>query len=91
MIEIIGKENVNLKENQIHEILDLINKEEILETEEKIEKALKKEQEQKQMSSPVNTEKEDFSESEKNFVLNDKAEELNDTQSDANKKVSNEI
>lgn len=74
MIETIGKENVNLKEKQLNEILDLIDKEEVLETEEKIEKALKKEQEQRQIAK--NEMKEDFSESEAKFLLEDKAEEL---------------
>lgn len=74
VIEVIGKENVNLKERQMNEILDLIDKEEVLETEEKIEKALKKEQEQRQ--SVKNDKKEDFSESEAKFLLEDKAEEL---------------
>lgn len=74
MIEVIGKENINLKEKQMNEILDLIDKEEVIETEEKIEKALKKEQEQRQ--SVKNDKKEDFSESEAKFLLEDKAEEL---------------
>lgn len=73
MIETIGKENVNLKEKQVNEILDLIDKEEVLETEEKIEKALKKELEQRQVAKEA---KEDFSESEAKFLLEDKAEEL---------------
>ncbi|KAL7032667.1 hypothetical protein ACKWTF_007376 [Chironomus riparius] len=76
VIETIGKENVNLKENQLNEILDLIDKEEILETEEKIVKALKKEQDQKQ--AQIIKDKEEFTESEKKFVLQDNAEELND-------------
>ncbi|XP_070493145.1 mitochondrial proton/calcium exchanger protein [Chironomus tepperi] len=76
VIETIGKENVNLKENQLNEILDLIDKEEILETEEKIVKALKKEQDQKQ--AQIIKDNEEFTESEKKFVLQDKAEELND-------------
>lgn len=74
MIETIGKENVNLKEKQLNEILDLIDKEEVLETEEKINKALKKEQEQRMIAK--NEKKEDFSESEGKFLLEDKAEEL---------------
>lgn len=74
MIEVIGKENINLKEKQMNEILDLIDKEEVLETEEKIEKALKKEQEQRQ--NVKNEKKEDFSESEAKFLLEDKAQEL---------------
>lgn len=42
----IGKENVNLSEKQLEEIIDLIDKEEILEVEDKIEKALQKDKEQ---------------------------------------------
>lgn len=72
MIETIGKENVNLK--LVDEILDLITKEEVIETETKIEKALKKEQEQRMIAK--NEKKEDFSESEGKFLLEDKAEEL---------------
>lgn len=63
-----------MKEKQLNEILDLIDKEEILETESKINKALKKEQEQRLISK--NEKKEDFSESEGKFLLEDKAEEL---------------
>lgn len=48
MIEFIGKENVQLNSKQISEIIDLIDKEEILEVEEKIEKALQKEKETSQ-------------------------------------------
>lgn len=42
VIEIIGKENVNLTDKQVDELIELIDKEEILEVEDKIEKALKK-------------------------------------------------
>lgn len=59
----------------MNEILDLIDKEEVLETEEKIEKALKKEQEQRHIAK-AEKDKEDFSESEGKFLLEDKAEEL---------------
>ncbi|CAG9857717.1 unnamed protein product [Phyllotreta striolata] len=47
VIEIIGKENVNLSPKQIDELIDLIDKEEILEVEDKILKALQKEKEAK--------------------------------------------
>ncbi|KAG4068549.1 hypothetical protein HA402_004890 [Bradysia odoriphaga] len=47
IIATIGKENVNLKENQIDEIIDLITKEESLENEVKIEKALAKSKEER--------------------------------------------
>jgi hypothetical protein len=57
----------------------LIDKEEIIETEEKIEKALKKEQESRQKL------KESFAENEAKIVLQDKSEELSDG---ATKKVS---
>lgn len=61
----------------MNEVLDLIDKEEILETEEKIEKALKKEQEQRQIAKDQKK-AEDFLESEAKFLLKDKAEELKD-------------
>lgn len=61
----------------MNEVLDLIDKEEILETEEKIEKALKKEQEQRQLAKEQKK-TEDFLESEAKFLLKDKAEELKD-------------
>lgn len=87
MIETIGKENVKLKEKQLNEILDLIDKEEILETEEKIEKALRKEQVQRHMLKN-NDSKEDFIDSESKFLLEDKAEELGQSQNDDVLKVS---
>ncbi|XP_030756785.1 mitochondrial proton/calcium exchanger protein-like isoform X2 [Sitophilus oryzae] len=42
VIEIIGKENVKLSSKQVDELIELIDKEEILEVEDKIEKALAK-------------------------------------------------
>ncbi|XP_068617331.1 mitochondrial proton/calcium exchanger protein-like [Battus philenor] len=42
MLEIIGNENVNLSEKQINELIELLDKEEILEVESKIQKALDK-------------------------------------------------
>ncbi|XP_065156322.1 mitochondrial proton/calcium exchanger protein isoform X2 [Atheta coriaria] len=47
VIEIIGKENVQLSSKQVDELLELLDKEEILEVEDKIEKALKREIEAK--------------------------------------------
>lgn len=47
MIEFIGKENVHLNTKQLDELIELIDKEEILEVEDKIEKALQKEKETK--------------------------------------------
>lgn len=47
IIETIGKENVNLSVKQLDEIIQLITKEEYLENEEKIEKALAKSIEQR--------------------------------------------
>lgn len=45
IIEEIGKESVNLTEKQVDELIDLIGKEEQIENEQKIEKALAKSQE----------------------------------------------
>ncbi|CAH0720171.1 unnamed protein product, partial [Brenthis ino] len=42
MLEIVGNENVNLSEKQMAELIDLLDKEEILEVESKIQKALDK-------------------------------------------------
>ncbi|CAG4975036.1 unnamed protein product [Parnassius apollo] len=42
MLEIVGHENVNLSEKQINELIELLDKEEILEVESKIQKALDK-------------------------------------------------
>ncbi|XP_061714054.1 mitochondrial proton/calcium exchanger protein [Cydia pomonella] len=42
MVEIIGNENVNLSEKQVQELIELLDKEEILEVESKIQKALDK-------------------------------------------------
>lgn len=61
----------------------MIDKEEIIETEDKIKKALEKEQEQRQQAKELKA-KEDFAESEAKFLLKDKAEELKDD----SKKVS---
>lgn len=74
VIETIGKENVKLSDKQLNEIIDLIDKEEIIETEERIEKALKKEKEVRDAAKA----KEDLTEADNKFLLKDKAEELND-------------
>lgn len=42
MLEIIGNEHVNLSEKQMAELIELLDKEEILEVESKIQKALDK-------------------------------------------------
>lgn len=47
VIEFIGKENVHLSAKQLDELIELIEKEEILEVEDKIERALQKEKETK--------------------------------------------
>lgn len=83
VIETIGTENVQLNQKQVNELLDLIDKEEIIETEDKIKKALEKEQEQRLQAKELKA-KEDFAESEAKFLLKDNAEELKD----ASKKVS---
>ncbi|KAF5302733.1 hypothetical protein FQR65_LT08475 [Abscondita terminalis] len=52
VIEFIGKENVNLSSKQVDELIELLGKEEILEVEEKMEKALQK---QKDLNSEEET------------------------------------
>ncbi|VVC95978.1 unnamed protein product [Leptidea sinapis] len=58
MLEIIGNENVNLSEKQMQELIELLDKEEILEVESKIQKALEK------AASAANAPKEDSKDSE---------------------------
>lgn len=66
----------------------MMDKEEILETEEKIEKVLKKEQVQRQIAKDLKA-SEDFAESEAKFLLKDNAQDLEKKVEDANaKKVS---
>lgn len=48
IFETIGKENINLNPKQVDELLDLISKEEYLENEEKIQKALEKSKEERE-------------------------------------------
>lgn len=43
LLDVVGKENVKLSGKQVDELIDLLEKEEVLEVESKIEKALKKE------------------------------------------------
>lgn len=63
-----------------------MDKEEIIETEEKIEKALKKEQEQKLIDKKKSAE--EFAEVEARITLSDKAEELENKDGFGDKKVS---
>lgn len=76
VIETIGKENVKLSDKQLNEIVDLLDKEEIIETEEKIEKALKKEKDERDAAK---AKAEDFTETGDKFLMQDKAKELDDT------------
>lgn len=48
IFETIGKENIKLNPKQVDELLDLISKEEYLENEEKIQKALEKSKEERE-------------------------------------------
>lgn len=57
-------------------MLDLIDKEEIIEVEEKINKALKKELEQRQIAKEKKEKEDDFTESDAKFNLKDNAEDL---------------
>lgn len=43
MVELIGKEDIKLSKKQVNELIDLMEKEEVLEVENQIQKALKKE------------------------------------------------
>ncbi|XP_058062807.1 mitochondrial proton/calcium exchanger protein [Anopheles bellator] len=71
VIETIGKENVKLSAKQVDELIDLLDKEEVLEAEDKIEKALTKSLEAKEK---LLEQKE--KEKEKLLELTDKATDL---------------
>lgn len=43
MLELIGKEDINLSKKQVDELLELIDKEEILESDDQVQKTLQKE------------------------------------------------
>ncbi|KAJ8961953.1 hypothetical protein NQ314_005855 [Rhamnusium bicolor] len=60
VIEIIGKENVKLSTKQIEEMIDLLDKEGILEVEDKIEKALQKDKETKDAQKQVEVQTKDI-------------------------------
>ncbi|XP_053691633.1 mitochondrial proton/calcium exchanger protein isoform X2 [Sabethes cyaneus] len=71
VIETIGKENVQLKTKQLDELIDLLDKEEILEAEDKIEKALIKSLEAKEKQKEQKSK-----ENEKLLEVQDKATDL---------------
>jgi microcompartment protein CcmL/EutN len=68
-----------LSEKQIDEVIDLISKEEILETEDKIEKAILKSKELKHENKKISDVEEyekELAEVEDQYLLKDKAKEL---------------
>ncbi|XP_049280029.1 mitochondrial proton/calcium exchanger protein isoform X2 [Anopheles funestus] len=71
VIETIGKENVKLNAKQVDELIDLLDKEEVLEAEDKIEKALTKSLEAKEKQKEQKEK-----EKEKLLELTDKATDL---------------
>ncbi|XP_049531642.1 mitochondrial proton/calcium exchanger protein isoform X2 [Anopheles darlingi] len=71
VIETIGKENVKLNSKQVDELIELLDKEEVLEAEDKIEKALTKSLEAKEKQKEQKEK-----EKEKLLELTDKATDL---------------
>lgn len=71
VIETIGKENVHLKTKQLDELIELLDKEEILEAEDKIEKALIKSLEAKEKQKEQKSK-----DNEKLLEIRDKAKDL---------------
>lgn len=55
VVELIGKEDVKLSKKQLDELIDMMDKEEILEAEEQIQKNLKKDSKSAQDTSPIST------------------------------------
>ncbi|EDS32673.1 paramyosin [Culex quinquefasciatus] len=71
VIETIGKENIQLNAKQVDELIDMLDKEEVLEAETKIEKALIKSQEAKEKQKELESK-----EKEKLIEIEDKATDL---------------
>lgn len=71
VIETIGKENVQLSPKQVDELIDLLDKEEELQAEDKIEKALNKSLEAKEKQKELESQ-----EKEKLLEITDKAKDL---------------
>ena len=80
VIEILGSDNVEMSGKQIKQIIDLIGKEEMLEVESRIEKILGKipSVEPKLSVSVTPASEKDLSETSRDEVLVDKAEELSE-------------
>lgn len=72
VMETIGRENVKLSEKQVEELLDLLDKEEIIEAEVKVEKAIAKSIKEAENAMKVAEEIQDMAP-----VLEDKAKDLN--------------
>lgn len=58
MIEAVAKDNVKLSEKQLDELINLMEKEEVLESERKIQEALKQEMKQKMQKAANHAEDE---------------------------------
>ncbi|KAL1378579.1 hypothetical protein pipiens_015499 [Culex pipiens pipiens] len=71
VIETIGKENIQLNAKQVDELIDMLDKEEVIEAETKIEKALIKSQEAKEKQKELESK-----EKEKLIEIEDKATDL---------------
>lgn len=85
IIATIGKENVNLNETQIDELIELITKEETLENEVKIEKALAKSRDERRA---VQEHLEEVIDQAKDIADNTKPSDSADTPTKPGSKVS---
>ena len=88
---------MKLNDKQLNELIDLLDKEELLETEDKIEKALQREKEQREQQKALEKEAaakllegENMNKTDAKYVLTDKATELNqgEPKGDTSSKVS---
>lgn len=74
VVEAFGKDSVDLTEKQLDELMELISKEEHLENEEKIEKALAKSKEERELSKAAAAAAEELTD-EKTKILTDSCEQ----------------
>ncbi|XP_052869887.1 mitochondrial proton/calcium exchanger protein isoform X2 [Anopheles cruzii] len=86
VIETIGKENVKLSSKQVDELIDLLDKEEVLEAEDKIEKALTKSLEAKEK-----LQEQKDKEKEKLLELTDKATDLSSLAPSSNQQSNEDV
>lgn len=76
VIETIGRDNVKLSEKQVEELVELLDKEEVIEAEEKIEKALAKSLKESSSAAAAKSSSKEEELKDNAKILEDKATDL---------------